>query len=400
MRAVERAVVVSSQTLEVARVSVWLFDSDETTLRCLALYDARTESLTAGQVLDVTRWPRYLAALHSRKFVAAADVHVDARTRELEEHYLVPHGITSMLDAPLYRSGRVAGVVCHEHVGSKREWSERDMEFAGSVSDMLTALFEQAGRLAAEENLRAEQARRARADRMEALGRLAAGVAHDFNGVLAAAMLTADLFRHAETVTPELREQAEGLLQVSEVGKRLIAQLMAFARHQPDQGVIVDAGEVLRAMTPVLETLSHDGAHVTITVSDEPLPVRVDRSQLEQVLLNLALNARDVTPAGGTVAIEIGPRDVDRVPFVALSVSDEGPGIPEDERDRIFEPFYSHKSDGQGTGMGLATVQRIVEQADGTVTVEHRVGGGSTFVVRLPRALEGAAGSREDAPGR
>ncbi len=385
-RALEKAVTLSSHTLDVARVGVWLFDDDASTMRCVCQFDARSNTIDSGAVLEASRWPAYLEALHSRKCVVANDARGDAPTHELAAEYLTPLGITSMLDAPIFREGRVAGVVCHEHVDSPRTWSENDILFASSVSDMLTALFEYSGRLGAEALLNAERERRARDERMVALGRLAAGVAHDFNGILAATMLAADVFAR-EGSSPDMIACAGELKSGAEVGRRLISQLLTFAGRRIGSPEVLDASEVLAEMVPMLETLATHRSYIAFEIQPTPLRVFIDRSQLEQIFMNLVLNALDVTPTNKRVQVGLAAEQ-ERQPCVEIRVADEGPGIAPEIRERIFEPFFGTRA---GHGMGLATVYSIVQQAHGTVEVFSEPEGGAMFVVRLP-AVSGREG--------
>lgn len=378
-RTIEHVLELTARTLHVARVSVWLFDADDQTLHCASLFERELSRFSAGQKLDTATWPDYLAALRSRKFIAADDAQHDLRTTQLAESYLVPLGITSMLDAPLFREGRVVGVVCHEHTGPAREWSNADVEFASSVSDMLTAIFEQAARLDAEEKLREVQTQQARADRMEALGRLAAGVAHDFNGLLMATVTTAESFRRSSLVPPDLAAQATDLLRTVEVAKRLIAQLLLFSRSESGAVEDLNVSEVLHAMRPVFDTMHT--AKIELHVPSEPVFSQIDRSRFEQVVLNLVLNASEVSPPGGVVDLALSVETKDGARWVVLKVTDRGPGIALEIVDHIFDPFFSTRPDG--TGMGLTTVRAIVEQVGGDISVVSGIGQGATFVVRL-----------------
>ncbi len=361
--AVERACVVSSRALDIDRVGVWLLDRDASSLYCVAQYDRRTARVARGDIVHLGATPAYLAAIESRKAVAASDARIDPRTAELAASYLEPLGITSMLDAPIFKGGAVYGIVCHEHIGTPREFTERDIDFASSVADILTALFEQAGRLAAEEELR-------RGDRLRALGRLAASVAHDFNGVLGVLALTSG-------ATPEA-------MSAIEIGRRLVGKLLLFGQHVPAAPEVIDVAEVLRGMAPFFDAL---GSEVTVRIeiaAGPPPRARIARAELEQVVLNLVFNARDASPPKAIVVVAI-ETDANEV---RLHVRDHGSGMSPEVRSRIFEPFFTTKEPGRGSGMGLATVYGIVTSSGGRVGVESEAGVGSTFTVRLPRIAD------------
>lgn len=375
--ALERAARVSARTLETERVGIWLLEPKVARLRCVTLFERTPERVSSGQLIELAACPAYADALRSRKFVAADDAVTDPRTRELAPGYLIPNGITSMLDAPIFRGGEVCGVVCHEHTGAPRAWSERDMDFAGSVADILSALFEQASRLALEEKLR-------RAERMESLGRLAAGVAHDFNGILGIVALNASLVEAAASAPPTAREAAQDILETVDVGRRLVGQLMAFARLKPVATGAIDVVEVVRAMQGLFLALQAQ-CHVELTLPAGELQVVADRAQLEQVVMNLVLNARDASPPGATVHVRIEDEAQDGERFVVLRVEDHGRGISSEVVAHLFEPFFTEGKAERGTGLGLATVLSIAEQCGGTVEVESELGRGSVFTVRLPR---------------
>ena len=373
----ERAAQVSARTLEAERVGVWLIDPAGPQLRCVTLFERTPERTSSGGVLELAKFPSYEAALHTRKFVAANDAQTDPRTRELAADYLVPNGIVSMLDAPLFRGGQVFGVVCHEHTGAPRTWSERDMDFAGSVADILSALFEQASRLQLEETLR-------RAQRMESLGRLAAGVAHDFNGILGIVALNASLVDTVAGRPADAREAAKAILETVDVGRRLVGQLMSFARVTPASTDSIDVVEVVKAMGGLFTAL-HAQCRVEVNLPEGELHTVMERAQLEQVVMNLVLNARDASSPGATVHVRVRGDTRDGGRFVLVEVEDAGRGIPSDVLEHVFEPFFTTQPQGPGAGMGLATVHGIVKQSGGKVEIESEVGRGSVFTVRLPR---------------
>jgi two-component system cell cycle sensor histidine kinase/response regulator CckA len=239
--------------------------------------------------------------------------------------------------------------------------------------------------------------------KMEAVGQLAGGVAHDFNNMLTA------IRGYAEILQANLRDDDDGnradleqIVLTADRAAALTRQLLAFARKQVIEPRVLDPALVVAAIAPMLRRLL--GEHIELVV-DAPVGdalVRIDPNQLEQVVLNLGVNARDAMPDGGrlvisTRAIEIGGADdmprpgVRPGPSVVLSVSDTGNGIDPTLRDRIFEPFFTTKGLGEGTGMGLATAHGIVDQAGGAITLETSIGAGTTFRVFLPRVTDSGA---------
>jgi PAS domain S-box-containing protein len=240
------------------------------------------------------------------------------------------------------------------------------------------------------------------AQKMEAVGQLAGGVAHDFNNLLMVIQAHADRILGQLPQADSCYADAVEIHNATTRAASLTSQLLAFSRKQILQPKVLDLGTVLTEVGKMLERL----LDATITLRLEVHPgigkIKVDRSQLEQAILNLAVNARDAMPAGGTLAIQA--RNVhfsetqvwqhSSLPpgsYVALTVSDTGVGIAPDAQSRIFEPFFTTKAPGKGTGLGLSMVYGVVKQSDGAITVESVLGRGTTFQVFLPQCDEEAA---------
>jgi signal transduction histidine kinase/CheY-like chemotaxis protein len=244
------------------------------------------------------------------------------------------------------------------------------------------------------------------ARRMESLGLLAGGVAHDFNNLLTVILGNAALLQES----PEIARADDGPLAeirgASERAAALVSQLLALGRRQARQARVLDLNHVVSAAHKLLARLI--GEHIQLRVSQrgEPLPVDADPAQLEQVIVNLATNARDAMAAGGKLSIEtdvvdVAASDEDGIPpgtYVTLSVIDTGVGMDAETRRRVFEPFFTTKGLGHGTGLGLATVNGIVEQSRGRVVVTSEPGKGSCFRVFLPRARRSIASESPPAP--
>ncbi|MGH3103067.1 MAG: ATP-binding protein [Gaiellaceae bacterium] len=226
-----------------------------------------------------------------------------------------------------------------------------------------------------EEELRQSQ-------KMESVGRLAGGVAHDFNNLLMAISGYGDLaLARLGPDAGALRANLEGIKQAAERATSLTRQLLAFSRKQILQPKVLDLNGVVAGMDGLLRRLIGEDVEV-VTVFDPAVGrVEADPGQLEQVLVNLAINARDAMPGGGTLTIETASAPPGRV---LLSVSDTGSGIDPETKKRIFEPFFTTKDMGKGTGLGLSTVYGIVAQSGGSIEVESTPGAGATFRVYLP----------------
>jgi PAS domain S-box-containing protein len=238
------------------------------------------------------------------------------------------------------------------------------------------------------------------AQKMEAVGRLAGGVAHDFNNLLTVIIGFSDLLLAELPATDPRHEVLAGIRQAGEQAARLTGRLLAFGRKAMVEPKVLDLNEVIDATWQVLRRVIGEDVTLTTGLSPGLSRVRIDPGQVEQVLLNLAVNARDAMPQGGRLTIrtddvEIRPGDqgggTDLKPgrHVRLAVADTGSGMTDEVKARLFEPFFTTKAIGRGTGLGLATVYGIVKQAGGHITVDTRLGVGTTFIVLLP-AVAGA----------
>jgi two-component system, cell cycle sensor histidine kinase and response regulator CckA len=220
------------------------------------------------------------------------------------------------------------------------------------------------------------------AQKMEAVGRLAGGIAHDFNNLLTAIMGHADLLLARVEETPSRRAAVE-IRRASERASTLTSQLLAFSRKQMLQPKIVDLNNVVEGMGGLLSPLLGETIELVTTPAPEPVAVAVDPGQIEQVVANLVINARDAMPQGGRIDVEAARADSGEV---VLRVRDTGLGMDEATLQQAFEPFFTTKPMGAGTGLGLSTVLGIVEQSGGRVAVESSPGAGTTVELTLPAA--------------
>ncbi len=232
--------------------------------------------------------------------------------------------------------------------------------------------------------------------KMEAIGRLAGGVAHDFNNVLTAIFGYADLLIDQFTDDDPRRADVLEIRRAAERAAALTRQLLAFSRKQITQPRVLSLNDVVLSLENLLSRLVGEDISVVIRTSESLWNVRADPGQLEQVLMNLAANARDAMQEGGTLSFETGDVAVEKAgdparpglqagEFVTLTVSDTGSGVPEHVRLHIFEPFFTTKPEGKGTGLGLATVYGIVKQNGGGVYLDAGEKKGTRFVIYLPR---------------
>lgn len=356
-RALEQACRASAHALGVERTGVWFISGDAKQLRCATQYELSRDCHAAGADISIEMSPGYLESLEQRRVQSTA----------------------TTLDAPVFRLGEIVGVVRHEHDADK-QWSSRDRHFAGSVADLIAVLLEQATRLDVEAALVAQRERLIKAERMEALSRMSAGVAHDFNNVLTAMLLRTETLRLERPGDPELVQALNEVMDAGQRGARLVQQLLTFAKAKLPAPRPVDLSRTLRDMEPMLGTLTRETASLRIELPKTPALVSVDPSQIEQVIMNLVLNARDSGAArGAELLVRLALEDE----AVLLEVVDRGAGMDASTLEQVFEPFFTTKD--RGSGLGLSTVYSIVGQAGGSLSVDSNEGHGSTFSVRLPR---------------
>jgi len=245
------------------------------------------------------------------------------------------------------------------------------------------------------------QAQLLQAQKMESIVRLAGGIAHDFNNLLTVINGTADLAIAGHHGGSPLRQDLEQIRQAGERAAAMTRQLLAMSRQQLLQPEVLDVNTIIRDMQGMLQRLIGEDVSLHLALAKNLGHIRADPSQLEQVILNLAINARDAMTNGGTLTIEtrdvataaLAHRPILSGPHVMLAVRDTGVGMDEAARKRVFEPFFTTKEVGKGTGLGLSTVYGIVRQSGGSVWVDSRPGAGTTFTIYFPR-IEGAVEAR------
>jgi signal transduction histidine kinase len=308
-------------------------------------------------------------------------------------------GLRSATVIPIVAVDAVAGAVVLFHRGAGR-----------LREDLITLATEVGGRvgLFIERTRNAEALRRAeeqlrQSQKMEAVGRLAGGIAHDFNNLLTV------IGGHAQMLVDDLpadspaRREAEVIAAAADRAATLTAGLLAFSRKQVAHPRVLDLAHVMRAMTGLLRRMVGENVLVTVDVAAGIGRVRADASHIEQVIMNLAVNARDAMPDGGRLTFALANVDVEATPaetlapgpYVELTVRDDGVGMDPETAARVFEPFFTTKAPGKGTGLGLSTVYGIVKQSGGDIRLESERGRGTTFRIFLPR-IDGPGESEDE----
>ena len=313
--------------------------------------------------------------------------------------------VQSFLAAPIASQAHVYGWICL--VGNEgRPFTEDDEQMIPALAGHVGRIYELQYEIT---ERRALEAQYQQAQKMDAIGRLAGGVAHDFNNLLTA------ILGYCELLLVDLDPNDPRQADITEIQKAglsaavLTGQLLTFSRMQFIDPTLLDLNGVVADMRAMLERPIGEDVKVTLGLRPEPAMVMADRGQIEQIVMNLAVNARESMPRGGTLTIETANVEIDENysrthlgakpgPYVVLTVTDTGAGMTPEVQARLFEPFFTTKEPGKGAGLGLATVHGIVVRNGGTINVYSEVGHGSSFKVYFPRVEDGEMATVEPPP--
>jgi two-component system cell cycle sensor histidine kinase/response regulator CckA len=312
--------------------------------------------------------------------------HVDTILRRLLEGDTSAHS----LNKNITKDGRT--IIC--------DWTNTPLkETDGKVVGVLSMAQDITERIRSEEEAKALQEQLRLSQKMEAIGQLAGGIAHDFNNILTiiGGYIQFSLME-LEQGSP-LRPNIEGIQRAAERAANLTRQILAFSRRQLMEMRVLDLNTLLQDLDKMLRRVIGEDIHLVTTLSESLGRIKADPGQIEQVILNLAVNARDAMPKGGNLTIETANVELDQIyarnhvavkpgRYVMLSVSDTGVGMIPEVKDRVFEPFFTTKDKGKGTGLGLSTVYGIVKQSGGNIWVYSEPNHGTTFKIYLPLADE------------
>jgi PAS domain S-box-containing protein len=369
------------------------------------ILDSASEAIlvadAAGRILVFNRTaetmfgygPSELLGMNVEQFVPEAlrQAHAQHRSTYVKEPKMRPMGIGLSLQAQ-----RKDGSLFPAEVGLSPNWSEGELKIIMLVHDV-------SERRKAEESLRRSEEMLRQAEKLEAIGRLAGGTAHEFNNLLTRVMGYAALLLSALDSQEQILDYVEKISEAARRAGSLTHQLLAFSRRQVVEPQILDLNVVLADVQEVLPELVGLKIETRLAVAPEPACVRADLSQIHQIIVNLVTNARDAMPDGGQLEIKIETRELgeselrEHPPgliagrYVELAVSDTGIGMNHDSQSRLFEPFFSTKEFGKGAGLGLAAIYGVVQQNRGCISVESEPGAGSTFRILLPRVPDESA---------
>lgn len=417
--------------LHIKRAGIWLHSADKQTMVCQLLIDEENPQLSHTPRLERKDYPIYFAALDEDRAIVAHDAHTDAHTREFSEHYLTPLGISSMLDAPIRHRGEMTGIICCEHQGPARQWTEEEVAFVSALADLYGRAIsaEQRNNYAKQlhqineqlevkvkertqwlesalRNLTHTQAKLIESEKLASVGRMVSGLAHEINTPLGIAVTSAS---HCETELKRVqklysqRELAEDdfkqfLLALAE-GINLVSHNLNRAANLVQNfkltGAIQTSSEeeefelnncldiIIKSLQPLLKqhTLSCHFAN------KEPIRLNSYPGAIAQIITNLVTNSLH----HGFAAIEKGAINIHIAAHhgqVHLSYSDNGCGIATDIQDKIFEPFFTTARKTGGSGLGLSIVYNLVTQKlQGKINIESQLGVGATFIITFPLSV-------------
>ncbi|HPQ69017.1 MAG TPA: response regulator [bacterium] len=386
----------TADALHIDRVGIWLFNPERSEICCHDLFYRADRSHREGIVQQVADFPRYFETLVKSRVIDATDCRNDPRTDEFTDHYYIPFGITSLLDATIRIRGDVVGVICHEHIGEPRRFWQDEVAFTGQVADQVAQAMLAAERKKAKEERSRLQEQLYQSQKMEAIGRLAGGVAHDFNNILTAIRGFSDLLLYKLDDSNPLRKDVNQIVYAADTAASLTAQLLAFSRKQVISPKVLNLNEVIAGSQKMLQRIIGENIHFTYEPGNDLWFTKADPGQLNQALINLVVNARQAMEDVGRLSLSshnvtVGEQrcqscsSVFNGDFVVVEVSDTGSGMSDETVQMIFEPFFTSKPIEKGTGLGLATVHGIVHQCGGHIEVVSQLGVGTTFRLFFPK---------------
>ena len=402
--AVPKIIQAVGESLEWDLGVFWRLDKQSGTLRCLDYWrvpshvsdefiaQMQTQTFKPGVGLPGRIW-------ESGQPVWITDVTLDPAFVRAE--LASATGLHGAFGFPIRIGGEVEGVIEF----FSHQVHEPDSELLSMITDVGLKIGQFGERTSAQEALRLTEAQLRQSQKMEAVGRLAGGVAHDFNNLLTVIRGYSELILSRLAQADPARREMEEVKKAADRAAGLTSQLLAFSRRQFVATKIVDLNALVMNMDGMLRRLlGEDIVELCADLDPQVGSIKVDPGQIEQVIMNLAVNARDAMPMGGQLTIQTrnvtigkGPRRetlmLDEGTYVLLSIRDTGQGMSEETQSHLFEPFFTTKEKGKGTGLGLSTVYGIVKQSGGTIGIESKLGQGTTCKIFFPKVNETAQGA-------
>ena len=385
-----------AQAFEGPEAVVALLTETKTEANVVTEYLANDRPSVLRQTIIVADNPSLQYVITQKAPVIIDDVQNDPQIVPLYD-LIRRYGTTSLLIVPLIFEETVLGILGLGSIESRR-FLDEEVKLAQSVASQVSGVL---ARLRLDMERRRWEAQYYQAQKMEALGRLTGGVAHDFNNMLTVIIGNSSLLLQSLNQDHASRQEIEQIRQSAERAAALTRQLLAFSRQQILQPRILNLNNVIINLEKMLRRLIGEDVDLVTVLEPELGQVKADAGQIEQVIMNLVVNARDAMPEGGRLTIETANIYLDELysrhnvgvvagPYIQLAVSDTGIGMDTETQALIFEPFFTTKPQGKGTGLGLATAHGIINQSGGHILAYSEPGHGTTFKIYLPR-IESAA---------
>ncbi len=396
---IKTTVPLAAATLKVDRCSIWLMDEQGANMIRQATVAETEDNITEVNRMPIPDLPIFTAALKNNRTIAVDDAQNDDRVVELAERYFAPENVRSLLVASVRESGELVGSVTFIQKHTRRQWHLDEINFANSIADIIGLAIGAANRKQALEEKQQLTTRLRRAEKMEAIGTLAGGVAHDLNNILSGIVSYPELLLLKLPPDNEFRKPIKTILDSGKRAATIVQDLLALARRGVAVTEVINLNGIVEdyLRSPEYEKLIsyHPDIRVETHLEPELMNIAGSPVHLTKALMNLVSNAAEAIVGTGRITISTENRYVDR-PFkgydvvnegdyVALAVRDTGTGIPPEDRNRIFEPFYTKKKMGRsGTGLGMAVVWGTVKDHEGYIDFDSRENEGSRFTLYFP----------------
>jgi signal transduction histidine kinase len=394
----------AADTLGSERVTIWVFDESRTALECIEGFDSKTQKHESGRKLMAADFPSFFQALENMTSFVSVHAEHDPSIVEFKERSVIPDEVKVRVDVPIFLSGKVVGVVCHEQTGSPRDWTVEEMSFASSIADFVSIALEADRRDRAEQHELELQARLLECSRLESLGLFAGSIAHDFNNLVGVILVHTDLALIIANQESRLRSHILEIQNAAEHAAMMCQQLLNYSNPRRMAVEEVNLSTLVEEILRMIKVVISDKAVLRYEFNHDLPPLQADAMQLRQLVMNVITNASDALGGEpGTITVKTGVEHLaqDELQgaihaeslrdgrYVFVEVSDTGSGMDPETQQKMFEPFFTTKISGRG--LGLAAVLDFVRSHKGTIQVESQLHQGTRIRVLLP-ANEPSAG--------